>query len=85
MYELLTRNRNVKKRLETYIQTRGDVVEKLKRLRENPRRECGAHPLKGRLKGKWSCWIGSNIRAVYIIDDKNKSIILETIGTHKVY
>jgi len=85
MYELLTRNGNVKKRLEAYIQRRGDVLDKLRRLRSNPRRECGAHPLKGRLKGKWSCWIGSNIRAVYVINDEEKSIILEAVGSHKVY
>jgi len=37
------------------------------------------------LKGKWSCWLGLKIRMIYEIDDLNKLIIVEAIGTHKIY
>jgi len=85
MYEIYTSNRKVEKRLQGYVNSRKDIVEKLRRLKNNPRKECGAHPLKGKLKGKWSCWLGSNIRAVYIIDEQKKIIWIEDVGSHKVY
>lgn len=81
----MTRNKKIEKRLYGYINQRGDVRDKLNRLRINPRRECGAHPLYGRLIGKWACWLGSNIRMIYKIEDENQAIIIEKIGTHKVY
>ena len=58
---------------------------KLERLKENPRERIGAHPLHGRLKGKWSCWLGSNIRIIYSINEINNKIIIEAIGSHKIY
>ena len=64
---------------------RSDISAKLDRLKLNPRGELGAHPLYGRLAGKWSCWLGRNIRLVYRIDDINRLIIVEAVGTHKVY
>ena len=64
---------------------RGDSIPKLERLKTNPRAELGAHPLHGRLSGKWSCWLGDNIRMIYSIDDTRKLIIVESVGSHKIY
>lgn len=36
-------------------------------------------------KEKWACWLGSNIRAIYSINDKEEMIIIEAVGTHKIY
>ncbi len=33
---------------------REDIKEKLDRLKEEPRRSNSAHPLHGKLKGKWA-------------------------------
>ena len=85
MYELKTRNRNVEKKLKDYLKIRRDISEKLNRLKTNPRKECGAHPLHGLLKGKWACWLGSNIRMIYKIEDINLVILIEDVGTHKIY
>ena len=73
------------KRLKEYISLRGDIKDKLDRLKENPRNANGAHPLHGKLKGKWTCWLGSNIRLIYIIEDSSNTIYIEAIGTHKIY
>ena len=59
--------------------------QKLDRLKINPRKECGAHPLHGKLKGKWACWLGLNVRMTYIIDDVKRIIWVEDVGTHKIY
>ncbi len=85
MYEIYPANKKVEKLLNNLIKTRKDVVEKLKRLKENPRRALDAHPLHGGLEGKWSCWLGLNLRIIYIIDDANKRIEIEAAGTHKIY
>ena len=85
MYRLFMQNSKADKNLRKYINSRSDVVEKLDRLRFNPFQEVGAHPLKGKLKGKWSCWLGSNIRMIYRIDVEEKLIIVESVGNHKVY
>jgi len=85
MYKIFIANSKAEKRLEKYLQTRKDIKNRLKRLRTNPRKEIGAHPLYGRLKGKWSCWLGSNIRMIYSIDDANRRIIVEAVGSHKIY
>ncbi|MBI4175759.1 MAG: type II toxin-antitoxin system mRNA interferase toxin, RelE/StbE family [Candidatus Aenigmarchaeota archaeon] len=61
------------------------MKEKLNRLKNNPRKEIGAHPLHGRLKGKWACWLGSDIRMVYSIHDEKKQIVIEAVGSHKAY
>ena len=71
--------------LQLYIKERQDIASKLQRLKQSPRTEIGAHPLHGRLADKWSCWLGSNIRMIYSIDDSAKKIIVEAIGTHKIY
>lgn len=85
MYELHTRNKKVEKKLKEYLALRPSIRDKLERLKQNPRRECGAHPLHGVLKGKWACWLGSNIRMIYKISDSNFIILAEEVGTHKVY
>ena len=85
MYEITTRNKNIEKRLEEYFNMRRGIKEKLIRLKENPRKEIGAHPLHGKLIGKWGCWLGSNIRMIYTIDDSKKLIIVEAVGSHKIY
>ncbi|MDP3026890.1 MAG: type II toxin-antitoxin system mRNA interferase toxin, RelE/StbE family [Nanoarchaeota archaeon] len=85
MYRIFTSNKRVERKLKNYIESRKDIFEKLKRLSDNLRKECGAHPLKGKLKGKWSCWLGSNIRIIYIIDDINEKIWIESVGSHKIY
>ena len=76
MYEIFTANTKTEKRLLVFIKIRKDITEKLKRLKLDPRTELDAHPLYGRLDGKWSCWLGSNIRMIYSIDDINKKIII---------
>ena len=85
MYDIYTANNKTERKLKYYIKERQDVANKLQRLKLSPRTEIGAHPLHGRLSGKWSCWLGSNIRMIYSIDDNNKRIIVEAVGTHKIY
>lgn len=85
MYEIFIANNKTEKLLEHYIKERQDILSKLQRLKQSPRTEIGAHPLHGRLAGKWSCWLGSDIRMVYSIDDSSKRIIVEAVGTHKIY
>jgi len=85
MYSIYTANSKTEKRLGEYVSFRQDIKEKLERLKQEPRKANSAHQLHGRLKGKWSCWLGSNIRLIYIIDDINKRIIIEAVGSHKIY
>ena len=85
LYRIFTANSKAKKRLKEYLNVRNDIKNKLERLKTNPRSEVGAHPLHGRLAGKFGCWLGSNIRMVYSIDESRKLIIIESVGTHKIY
>jgi len=85
MYSIFIANTKVEKRLNEYILFRQDIKEKLDRLKLEPRRANGAHLLHGKLDGKWSCWLGSNIRLIYIIDDVEQRIIIQAIGSHKLY
>ncbi|MDP2925298.1 MAG: type II toxin-antitoxin system mRNA interferase toxin, RelE/StbE family [Nanoarchaeota archaeon] len=85
MYKIQIANDKTEKRLREYIQQRNEIKNKLDRLKIDPRRELDAHHLHGRLAGKWSCWLGSNIRLVYTINDSNETIIIEAVGTHKAY
>lgn len=85
MYRFQIANTRTEKRLREYIRQREDIKNKLDRLKIDPRRELNAHPLHGRLTGKWSCWLGSNIRIIYSINDIEKVIVIEAIGTHKIY
>lgn len=85
MYKIFTANKKTEKILQEYISQRKDIKNKLDLLKLNPRKSNGAHPLHGRLDGKWACWLGSNIRAIYNINDKKGIIIIEAVGTHKIY
>ena len=85
MFDLFTANSKTEKSLREYLALRKDIKEKLDRLRENPYKANGAHQLHGRLAGKWACWLGSNVRAIYVSDTKNNHIIIEAVGTHKIY
>lgn len=85
MYKLFIANARTEKILLNYVSERKSIGTKLDLLKENPRRQNSAHPLHGRLSGKWACWLGSNIRLIYSIDDKKKMIIIEAVGTHKIY
>lgn len=85
MYEIYLTNKKVEWKFEYYLKIRKDMKDKLMRLKINPRKACAAHQLHGELKGKWACWLGSNIRMVYVIDDQNRILFVENIGTHKVY
>ena len=85
MYDVHPANKRVEKTLQELISSRNDILDKLRRLKEDPRRALDAHPLHGPLKGKWSCWLGYNLRMIYVIDDANKRIEVEAIGSHKIY
>lgn len=85
MYKIFTANSKTEKRLQEYISLRQDIRDKLEKLKIEPRKTNGAHPLHGKLDGKWSCWLGSNMRLIYLIDDKNLKIIVIAVGSHKVY
>ncbi|MEK6935865.1 MAG: hypothetical protein AABW67_03690 [Nanoarchaeota archaeon] len=85
MYKIFTANKKTEKILQEYVSQRQDIKNKLDLLKINPRKYNGAHPLHGRLKGKWTCWFGSNIRAIYSINDSEEIIIIEAVGTHKIY
>jgi addiction module RelE/StbE family toxin len=84
-YKIQIANDRTEKMLKEYIQQRNDIKNKLDRLKIDPRRELDAHPLHGRLAGKWSCWFGSNIRIIYSINDIEETIRIEAVGTHKIY
>lgn len=85
MYSIYTANAKTEKRLQKYINERKDIIPKLEKLKQNPRNANESHPLHGRLAGKWSCWLGSNIRIIYSIDNVSKRIIIEAIGSHAIY
>jgi|TARA_B100001971_G_C18142074_1_gene510932 addiction module RelE/StbE family toxin len=85
MYKITFVDKRVERKVRKYIEIRKDIPVKLDRLIVNPRKECGAHPLHGKLRGRWACWLGSNIRLIYIIDDKNEMVIAVGIGTHNLY
>ena len=85
MYKLAVANTKTEKKLMQYISLREDIKDKLDRLKVDPRKANGAHPLHGALAGKWACWLGSNIRLIYVIDDEKKRITILAVGSHKVY
>ena len=85
MYKIFIANKKTEKKLREYLAMRKDIRNKLDTLKINPRKSNGAHPLHGRLNGKWACWLGSNIRMIYSINEKEKQIIIEAVGTHKIY
>ena len=85
MYEIYTANKKTERKLTEYLKSREDLKEKLDKLGENPRKANGSHQLHGRLKGKYACWIGSNIRMIFSINENMKRVIIEAVGTHKAY
>jgi addiction module RelE/StbE family toxin len=85
MYKIFTANSKTEKILKEYLLLRQDIKDKLEKLKLDPRRMIGAHPLHGKLAGKWSCWLGNNIRMIYVINDKNQQIIIQAVGSHKIY
>ncbi|PIN80711.1 type II toxin-antitoxin system mRNA interferase toxin, RelE/StbE family [Candidatus Woesearchaeota archaeon CG10_big_fil_rev_8_21_14_0_10_30_7] len=85
MYEFTTRSKKAEKQFYEVLNSRNDVKEKLQRLKNNPRKELDAHKLKGKLEGKWSCWLGGDLRLIYEIDDENKEIVVVAAGSHKEY
>jgi len=85
MYKIATRSKRAEKQFYQVLNSREGIPEKLEKLKENPRGELDAHKLKGKLNGKWSCSLGSDIRMVYEIDDENKEIIVAAVGSHKIY
>ena len=85
MYTFTTRSKKAEKQFYEVINLRSDAKEKLQRLKNDPRRELDAHKLKGKLEGKWSCWLGGDLRLIYEIDDEKKEIIVVAAGSHKEY
>ena len=85
MYKLTTRSRRAEKQFYDVLNSREGIPEKLEKLKRDPRRELDAHKLRGKLKSKWSCSLGADIRMVYEIDDENKEIIVVAVGSHKIY
>lgn len=85
VYEFTTRSKKAEKQFHTVLDSRQDIKAKLERLRQNPRRELNAHPLRGKLEGKWSCYLGWDVRIIYEIDDEKKEIVVCAAGSHKVY
>ena len=85
MYKLTTRSKRAEKQFYDVINSREGIAEKLEKLKIDPRRELDAHKLKGKLEGKWSCYLGYDLRLVYEIDEENKEIVVVTVGSHKIY
>jgi len=85
VYEFTTRSKKAEKQFYKVLNIRQDVKAKLEKLKQNPRRELNAHALQGKLQGKWSCYLGWDIRLVYEIDDEKKEIVVYAAGSHKVY
>ena len=47
MYELVTRNKRVEKKIKEYIKLRPGIKNKLDMIRLSPRKSCKAHPYMG--------------------------------------
>lgn len=82
-YEITTKSKKAEKQYYEALQSNSTMSEKLEKLKENPRGYLDAHKLQGKLAGLWSCWLGSNLRMVYKINDETKEIIVFSVGTHK--
>lgn len=83
MYKFTTRSKKAEKQFYEALNSREGIKNKLEMLKNDPRKQFNAHKLKGKLEGKWSCYLGSDLRLVYEIDDENKEIIVVAAGTHK--
>jgi mRNA interferase RelE/StbE len=51
----------------------------IRKLAESPKM---GKPLRGELSGKWSLRVG-NYRVIYTIDEKEKAVILYSVGHRK--
>ena len=85
MYMITTRSKKAEKQFYEVLNSRQGISERLEKLKQNPRKELDAHKLRGKLEGKWSCSLGSDIRMIYEIDDNNKEIVVVAAGSHKIY
>ena len=85
MYKFATRSKKAEKQFYDALNSRKAISEKLEKLKEDPRKYLDAHKLKGKLEGKWSCSLGSDIRMIYEINDDKKEIIVAAVGSHKIY
>ena len=83
MYKFTARSKKAEKQFYATLNLRKDISAKLQKFIINPRNELTAHKLKGKLKGKWSCSLGYDIRMVYEIDDDKKEIVVVAVGSHK--
>jgi len=83
MYKITTRSKKAEKQFYKFLDKK--ISKKLEMIKIDPRRKLGAHMLKGKLLGKWSCWLGANIRMVYEINEEMKEIVVVTVGSHKIY
>ncbi len=81
MYSFWTRSRRAEKQFYAVLDRPG-VRKRLSSLSKDPRTNSGAHPLRGKLQGKWSCVLGPGLRLVYEIDDENQRIIVVAAGSH---
>ena len=84
-YKITTRSKKAEKQYYEVINSRRGIPEKLELLKENPRNDLDAHKLKGKLRRKWSCYLGWDLRIIYEIDDNSKEIIVVAAGSHKIY
>jgi len=84
MYVFRVYKRKTEKKLY-FIKKFARIRTRLHLLRINPRRNSGAHKLKGKHTGKWSCVLGSDLRMMYIINDEERIIEVLLIGSHNIY
>lgn len=84
MYTFRAVTKKVKRKL-FYIKKSSRVRTRLQLVRVDPRRNSGAHKLKGKLSGAWSCVLAADVRMVYEIDDEEHVIYVLKIGSHKIY
>ena len=85
MYKITTRSKKAEKQLYEVLNSRPAIREKLEKLKEDPRNVLNAHKLRGKLEGKWSCYLGWNIRLIYEIEEESKEIVVYAAGSHKIY
>ena len=83
MYKFTTRSKKAEKQFYEVLSSREVIKSKLEMLKNDPRGQFSAHKLKGKLDGKWACYLGYDIRLVYEINDQSKEIIVVAAGSHK--
>lgn len=83
MYKFTTRSKKAEKQFYQVLNSREAIQAKLEQLKNDPRWQFNAHKLRGKLEGKWACYLSYDIRLVYEIDDQNKEIVVVAAGSHK--